>query len=113
MPVIAQGLPETQALPFLDPKAHDPLRTLPEIQMRHNEPGGRAVFGFHGRVVGLDGSLISRPSVWQSGAHYELERRPRVRQIKQGLRADYRSARNRSQATLAGLRRSASPTLYS
>jgi len=78
MPVIAQGLPETQALLFLDSKAHDPLRALAQIEMRDNDPGGRAVFRFQGRVVGPDSSLISRSSVWQAGAHYELERRPRA-----------------------------------
>jgi hypothetical protein len=53
--MIAQGLPETQALLLLDPKSHDPLRALPEIQMRDDEPGGRAVFGFQGLIVGLIG----------------------------------------------------------
>ena len=60
MPVIAQGLPETQALPFLDPKAHDPLRTLPEIEMRHNEPAASSVaqaFGSPERTTSWNGGL--------------------------------------------------------
>src|SRR4030095_12298883 len=43
MKVIAEGFPESRGVRFHEREAPDPLRTLPEIEMRHKQARGSAV----------------------------------------------------------------------
>src|SRR5690606_41187036 len=42
--VVAVALPEARLLVVQDPQARDPLDALPEVQVRHHQPGRAAVF---------------------------------------------------------------------
>src|SRR5262249_62200003 len=43
--VIAVGLPESRRITVHEAQLPHPLRALPEVEVRHEEPGGAAVLG--------------------------------------------------------------------
>src|SRR5256885_10578252 len=51
--VIAEGLPESGCLFLGEVQPTDPLRALPEVEVRHHEPSRAAVLGIEWRPVVL------------------------------------------------------------
>jgi len=73
--VVAVGLPEARLVRVHQHEPTDPLRALPEIQVRDEQARGAAVLGLERRAVELDATHALRPMTSSRGRFVSYRRR--------------------------------------